>query len=56
MEDGGEVMMAESQGKYLPAIGEQDGVFSFFDSSMMRNWAGPEHWRSKRFACNDILD
>ena len=36
-----------SQAQYLPAIGIQEGVFSYFDTSILRNWAGPEHWRSK---------
>lgn len=51
----GDEVIAESQAQYLPAIGEQDGVFSFFDTSMMRNWAGPEHWRSKPLTCKNIL-
>jgi hypothetical protein len=42
----------ESQARYLPASGAQEGVFSFFDTSIMRNWAGPEHWRSRPLACN----
>lgn len=26
---------------------EQDNVFSYFDTAMLRSWAGPEHWRSR---------
>lgn len=51
MPDDGEGPL-EEQAQYLPAVGPQEGVFSFFDSSMIRNWAGPEHWRSRPLACN----
>ncbi|KAJ3278189.1 hypothetical protein HK104_002576 [Borealophlyctis nickersoniae] len=26
---------------------EEDNVFSYFDTAMLRSWAGPEHWRSR---------
>ncbi|TPX55552.1 hypothetical protein PhCBS80983_g05222 [Powellomyces hirtus] len=25
----------------------EDNIFSYFDTAMMRSWAGPEHWRSR---------
>lgn len=28
--------------------GEENDMFSYFDSAFMRNWAGPEHWKMKR--------
>ncbi|KAJ3154952.1 hypothetical protein HDU86_004471 [Geranomyces michiganensis] len=28
----------------------EDSIFSYFDSALMRSWAGPEHWRSRPLA------
>ncbi|KAI8817548.1 condensin complex subunit 2/barren [Fimicolochytrium jonesii] len=26
-------------------MGQDENMFSYFDTAMMKNWAGPEHWR-----------
>nr|5OQR_C Chain C, Condensin complex subunit 2 [Schizosaccharomyces pombe 972h-]5OQR_D Chain D, Condensin complex subunit 2 [Schizosaccharomyces pombe 972h-] len=26
-------------------LGHMNGVYEYFDKSMKKNWAGPEHWR-----------
>ncbi|KAJ3150236.1 hypothetical protein HDU89_003325 [Geranomyces variabilis] len=28
----------------------EDSIFSYFDSALMRSWAGPEHWRPRPLA------
>ena len=45
----------ESFAAYLPATRIQDGLFSYFDTSLFRNWAGPEHWRSKPLSCTYLF-
>jgi hypothetical protein len=30
----------------------QEKLFSYFDTNMIRSWAGPEHWRSRPFTSN----
>lgn len=38
-----------SHHEYIPSAisSGQDSLFSYFDTTMLRNWAGPEHWRSR---------
>jgi hypothetical protein len=33
----------------VASIGEagQENIFSYFDTAPLKNWAGPEHWRSR---------
>ncbi|RKO87660.1 condensin complex subunit 2/barren [Blyttiomyces helicus] len=31
----------------LPIANQEEDLFSYFDSALLRNWAGPEHWRSR---------
>ncbi|RUO96117.1 condensin complex subunit 2/barren, partial [Jimgerdemannia flammicorona] len=34
---------------YMMAMaGEENEMFSYFDSAFMRSWAGPEHWKMRR--------
>lgn len=30
--------------------GPRDQMFNYFDSRLTKNWAGPEHWKMRRFA------
>jgi hypothetical protein len=33
---------------FVPAMADsEENIFSYFDTRMLRNWAGPSHWRSR---------
>ena len=32
----------------MAMVDNENGLFSYFDSAFLRNWAGPEHWKIKR--------
>ncbi|KAI9296932.1 barren [Neoconidiobolus thromboides FSU 785] len=34
----------------ITLLAESDNIYSYFDQRVMKNWAGPEHWRLKREA------
>ena len=39
-------------GVLLPPSGnkvDHEGILSYFDSSSLKNWAGPEHWKIRKF-------
>ena len=31
----------------LATTNEEENMFSYFDTTMLKNWAGPEHWRAR---------
>ena len=45
--------LTEDQREVVIGMGGEDGdrkVFSYFDSALSKNWAGPEHWKMRRTA------
>lgn len=43
--------MAPDEREVVIGMGGEDGdkkVFSYFDTNMSKNWAGPEHWKMRR--------
>lgn len=38
----------DSQSSYFMRMtNEKDDMFSYFDQALLKNWAGPEHWKLK---------
>lgn len=47
--DGEEERFGEVEGDYRVGFGDSaEGILSYFDEALKKNWAGPEHWRIRK--------
>ncbi|KAH8147427.1 uncharacterized protein LAJ45_08583 [Morchella importuna] len=47
--DGEEERFGEVDGDYRVGFGDSaEGILSYFDEALKKNWAGPEHWRIRK--------
>ena len=45
---GGETDEADMDGEYMVGFGATEDILSYFDETLKKNWAGPEHWRIRK--------